>query len=70
MSKIVLGIDLGTTYSCVAAYVDGKVEVLADYDGNKKIPSVVVFTQNGLQIGKIAQNNFLVPAANRVYGKK
>jgi molecular chaperone DnaK (HSP70) len=69
MEKAVVGIDLGTTYSCIAAYVDGKVEVLADYDGNKTMPSIVAFTENGEEIGKLAKENFYVDSGNRVYGK-
>jgi molecular chaperone DnaK (HSP70) len=70
MEKAVVGIDLGTTYSCIAAYVDGKVEVLADYDGNKTIPSFVTFPENGdIQVGKLARENIFVDSGNRVYGK-
>jgi molecular chaperone DnaK (HSP70) len=68
-SKIVVGIDLGTTYSCIAAYIDGSVQVLSDFDGNPTVPSFVAFTDHGIQIGKIAKENFLIDPANRVYGK-
>ncbi len=69
MAKIVAGIDLGTTYSCIAAYVDGKVEILADYDGNRTIPSFVTFTDGEVQIGHTAKTNFRVDPSSRVYGK-
>jgi molecular chaperone DnaK (HSP70) len=69
MEKTVVGIDLGTTYSCIAAYVDGKVEVLADYDGNKTIPSFVTFPENSeIQVGKLAKENVFVDSGSRVYG--
>jgi heat shock protein 1/8 len=67
--KIAVGIDLGTTYSCIAAFVNNKVEVLTDFDGNKTIPSFVAFTENSQQVGKMAKDNFRVDPANRVYGK-
>ncbi len=75
MAKVAVGIDLGTTYSCIAAYVDGKVEVLTDSDGNRTMPSVVAFTEegeedNGPEVGQTAQENFEVDVGNRVYGKK
>jgi molecular chaperone DnaK (HSP70) len=69
MAKVVAGIDLGTTYSCIAAYVGDKVEILADYDGNRTIPSFVTFTDKEIQIGHSAKKNFLVDPGNRVYGK-
>jgi heat shock protein 1/8 len=69
-NKIVAGIDLGTTFSCIAAYVNNKVEVLADYDGNKTVPSFVAFTgKDDIQVGKLAKENFRVEAGNRVYGE-
>jgi molecular chaperone DnaK len=68
MAKVVAGIDLGTTYSCIA-YVGDKVEILADYDGNRTIPSFVAFTDNEIQIGHSAKKNFRVDPGNRVYGK-
>jgi molecular chaperone DnaK (HSP70) len=69
MAKIAVGIDLGTTYSCIAAYVNNKFEVLTDYNGNKTIPSFVVFSSGRPEVGHVAKENFLVDPANRVYGK-
>jgi molecular chaperone DnaK (HSP70) len=69
MAKIAVGIDLGTTYSCIAAYVNGKVEVLSDFDGNRTMPSVVAFTETGEEVGQLAKENVFVEAGCRVYGK-
>jgi molecular chaperone DnaK (HSP70) len=69
MAEVVAGIDLGTTYSCIAAYVGDKVEILADPDGNRTIPSFVAFTDKEVQVGHSAKKNFLVDPGNRVYGK-
>ena len=55
-SPVAIGIDLGTTTSCISACVDGKAEVLLNDDGEGITPSVVAFTSDGTAVvGKLAK---------------
>eukprot|EP00164_Ancoracysta_twista_P003776 GFYU01005062.1.p1 GENE.GFYU01005062.1~~GFYU01005062.1.p1 ORF type:complete len:659 (-),score=281.93 GFYU01005062.1:326-2302(-) len=68
--EIVVGIDLGTTYSCVAIYKEGKAEVISNSQGNRITPSVVAFTDSERLVGEAAKNQQNANPSNTVYDAK
>ena len=70
MSRTVVGIDLGTTNSLVAVMIDDRIVVIPDDDGRPLLPSVVAFSQAGVQVGYSAKARLNDPETTVVYSAK
>lgn len=71
MKPPILGIDLGTTNSCVAIFKENQGTIIPNKEGARTTPSVVAFTEKGERlVGQIAKRQAIINPANTIYGVK
>ena len=69
MSKII-GIDLGTTNSCVAYFEGERPEIIENEEGDRTTPSIVAYTKDGVLVGAQAKRQAVTNPKNTIYSAK
>lgn len=64
---IIVGIDLGTTYSCVGVWKNDRIEIISNEQGNRTTPSYVSFTDTEILVGEVAKNQVATNPYNTVF---
>ncbi|PWA87865.1 hypothetical protein CTI12_AA099640 [Artemisia annua] len=67
-STAAIGIDLGTTYSCVAVWKNDRIEIVPNDQGNRTTPSCVAYTPTDRLIGDAAKNQQAMNPTNTIFG--
>ena len=70
MTASAIGIDLGTSYSCVGVFQHGKVEIIPNDHGYRTTPTYVAFTENRSLIGDSAKTQIAINPENTVFNAK
>lgn len=70
MSEVpAIGIDLGTTYSCVSVFQHGEVKIIPNDQGNRTTPSCVAFTNEKILVGEAAEDQIETNPFSTIFGK-